>query len=71
MGAPKFYGVFVVMSGDVVNQIFCITLMILVEVLLMDLFDGLDIIFTSWIKYNSLNSDLKIPISYFDESYIF
>ena len=47
MFAPSSSGVIVVLSGDVVNPIFCTTLMIFVEVLPMDFCDGLDFIPTS------------------------
>ena len=41
MVSPNFYVVIVVMSGDVVNPIFCITLVIFVEVLPKDSCYGL------------------------------
>ena len=40
-GFPRFYGVIVVISGDVVNSIFYITMMIFVKDLSRDLCDGL------------------------------
>ena len=46
MVAPSFYGVVVVLSGDVVNSIFCINLIIFVQGFPRDLFDGLDFIAT-------------------------
>ena len=46
MVAPSFSGLIVVLSGDAVNPIFCITLMIFVKKLPMDLRDGLESITT-------------------------
>ena len=46
MSAPNLYGVIVVLSGDVVNSIFHITLIILVKGLPMDLCNTLDFITT-------------------------
>ena len=43
-GCPKIYGVIVVLSGDVVTSIFCITLIIFVKYLPRDLCDVLDFI---------------------------
>ena len=43
---PSFYGVIVVIYGDVVNSIFYITLVILVKVFPRDLRDVLDFITT-------------------------
>ena len=42
MVAPSFYGVIVVLSGDVVNSIFPITLMVFVKSLPINSRDGLD-----------------------------
>ena len=44
MVTPIFYGVLVVISGDVVNSIFCINLIIFVKYLPRDSCDGLDFI---------------------------
>ena len=41
---PSFYGVIVVLSGDVVNSLFCITLIIFVKDLPRNSCDGLDFI---------------------------
>ena len=44
MVSQSFSGVIIVLSSDVVNSIFCISLMIFVKVLPRDLCDGLDFI---------------------------
>ena len=44
MVVPKFYGVIVMIYGDVVNSIFCITLIVFVKYLPRDFCDGLDFI---------------------------
>ena len=46
MVAPNFYGVIVVLYGDVLNSIFPITLIIFVKYLLRNSCDGLDFITT-------------------------
>ena len=47
MVAPMFSGVLVVMYDDVVNPVFCITLMIFVKVLPRYFYDGLELITAS------------------------
>ena len=63
----QWLGVIVVLSDDVVNSIFHITLMIFVKYLPRVLWDGLDFITTGIIKYNGLDGDCKIPISAFEK----
>ena len=63
MVSPRFYGVIVVLYGDIVNSIFRVTLMIFVNGLSRDYCDRLDFITTGINKKNSLNGDFKIPIS--------
>ena len=46
MAAPRFYGVILVLSADLLNSVFCITLIIFVDYLPRDLRDGLDFITT-------------------------
>ena len=47
MVAPSFNGVIVVISGDVVNSMFCITLIIFVKVLPRNWYYGFEFITTS------------------------
>ena len=42
MSATRFSGLILVLSGDVLNPIFCITMIIFVKNLQMDLCDGLE-----------------------------
>ena len=72
MVSPSFYGVIVLLYGDIMNPILCITLMIFFKSLPRDLCDILEFIaIAKKTKYNRFNVYYKIPISALDESDIF